>query len=103
MLGEPIKEKGFDLGDPMRNFCTDRLAQFEVKVVGPKDKGTMFFWAERPGEKCAEATVDDRNWHVSRLELEVNSIPDRRLVVKRPAETALGNEEKLPMDTAAVS
>lgn len=76
----------------MRNFCTDRLAQFEVKVAGPKDKGTMFFWAERAADKCAEATVDNRSWQVSRLELEVNSIPDRRLVVKRPAAAAGGSD-----------
>lgn len=70
------------MGDTKRNFCTEQRAQFEVNVRGPKDKGTMFFWAERPptadGNEAKAA-----EWRVNRLELEVGSIPDRRLVVRR--------------------
>lgn len=39
LLGEPIKENGFDLGDSQRNFCTDKQAKFEIKIKGPNDKG----------------------------------------------------------------
>lgn len=39
LLGEPIKEYGFDLADTNHNFCNEQQAQFEVNVKGPKDKG----------------------------------------------------------------
>lgn len=74
-LGEPIKETGFDLTDPQHNFCDGTNAQFEVSVKGPKDKGKMYFWAER-GENSKE-------WFVNRLEVELNSIPDKRLIVQK--------------------
>lgn len=38
MLGEPIKELGFDLGDSS-NFSDGQSAQFMVNVKGVKDKG----------------------------------------------------------------
>lgn len=73
-LGEPIKEIGFDLGDTERNYCDGKWAQFEVSVKGPKDKGTVYFWAQR---------ADDQQWIVNRLELELNSMPDKRLIVQK--------------------
>lgn len=82
LLGEPIKEHGFDLGKSQSNFCTTTAAQFEVKVRGPKDKGTMFFWADRDPIAVEQKTTSE--WNISRLELEVNSIPDRRMIVKKP-------------------
>lgn len=88
LLGEPIKENGFDLGDSRRNYCTSTAAQFEVKVSGPKDKGTMFFWANR--QPVAEEPSVDAGWTINRLELEVKSMPDRRLVVKKEEENVNG-------------
>lgn len=38
-LGEPIKQKGFRLGDS-NNFLTTEQAQFQVNVEGPNDKGS---------------------------------------------------------------
>lgn len=73
-LGEPIKEVGFDLADPEHNFCDGTKAQFEVRVRGPKDKGRMYFWAER---------ADSEGWIVKRLEVELKSVPDKRLIVKQ--------------------
>lgn len=73
-LGEPIKEHGFDLTDSEHNFCYGNKAQFEVSVKGPKDKGKMFFWAER---------AESKEWIVTRLELELKSIPDKRLIVQK--------------------
>lgn len=96
LLGEPIKESGFDLGDNSKNFCTDRHAQFEVKVKGAKAKGcpstialniiyhlfdfsflpqlgTMFFWADKD-------EVD--RWQINRLELELKGDSNKRLIVK---------------------
>lgn len=73
-LGEPIKEIGFDLADSQHNYCDGVKAQFEVSVKGPKDKGKMYFWAERD---------DSKVWTVNRLEIELNSIPDKRLIVQK--------------------
>lgn len=39
LLGEPIKEMGFDLSDERKNFCDGYKAHFEVAVKGPKDRG----------------------------------------------------------------
>lgn len=75
-MGEPIKETGFDLADPQHNFCDGTRAQFEVSVKGPKDKGKMYFWAER---------AESKEWFVNRLEVELNSIPDKRLIVQKPS------------------
>lgn len=98
-LGQPIKDTGFDLGDEQHNFCDGKNAQFEVSVkglfarqfnfsfrrtlrttclhtTGPKDKGTMYFWAERD---------ESEEWNVNRLELELKSIPDKRLIVLKPS------------------
>lgn len=102
LLGEPIREKGFDLGDTRRNYCDSNRAQFEVKVRGTKDKGTMYFWAEREAadvgvdaskvDAGAEAGPKSLVWRVKRLELEVSSVPDRRLVVvKRPTTDGNNN------------
>lgn len=75
-LGEPIKETGFDLTDSQHNYCDGKSAQFEVSVKGPKDKGKMYFWAER---------AESKEWIVNRLELELNSIRDKRLIVQKPS------------------
>lgn len=72
MMGEPIKEYGFKLEDK-ENFCDGKNAYFQVKVKGPNDKGKMFFWAER----------DESKWNVTRIELELSSQEDKRLLVKK--------------------
>lgn len=59
--------------DSEHNFCDGTMAQFEVSLKGPKDKAKMYFWAER---------ADSKEWIVKRLEVELNSIPDKRLVVE---------------------
>lgn len=38
LLGEPMKEHGFDLGDSKLNYCDKTQARFKVSVQGPKDK-----------------------------------------------------------------
>ncbi|XP_070508115.1 uncharacterized protein [Chironomus tepperi] len=70
LLGEPIKEVGLDVGEP--NFANSTGAHFEVKVKGSQNKGTMYFWADRP--------TDKDKWQISRLELEIQN-DDKRLVV----------------------
>ncbi|XP_017495079.1 PREDICTED: uncharacterized protein LOC108383209 [Rhagoletis zephyria] len=73
LLGEPIKEHGFDLSDS-KNFADGQQAQFEVHVKGANDKGKMFFWATRTPEE---------GWFLDRLELEVRSQPDKRFLIKK--------------------
>ncbi|KAJ6642229.1 hypothetical protein Bhyg_07176 [Pseudolycoriella hygida] len=77
-LGQPIKETGFDLSDSERNYCDGNKAHFEVSVKGPKDKGKMFFWAERK---------ETKEWFINRLEVEFDSVPGKRLVVQKSSQT----------------
>lgn len=72
LLGEPIKNMGFDVGDPQNN-CDGQNAHFEVAVKGSKERGKMIFSATRNEEK---------GWLVNSLALELKSQPDRRYIVK---------------------
>lgn len=78
LLGEPIRETGFDIGDP--NYANNLSAHFEVKVRGSQNSGTMYFWADRP--------TDNDKWQISRLELELKN-DDKRLLVVKPKENAM--------------
>ncbi|CAO1344376.1 unnamed protein product [Diamesa hyperborea] len=71
VLGEPIKDAGFDIGHP--NYADSEKAHFEVKVKGSKERGALFFWSER---------IDDK-WNITRAELELKNDPDKRLVIKK--------------------
>ncbi|XP_018795942.1 PREDICTED: uncharacterized protein LOC108973269 [Bactrocera latifrons] len=73
LLGEPIKELGFDLSNSS-NFSDGQIAQFMVHVKGVKDKGKMYFWANR---------TPDSGWFIDRLELELRSQPDKRFLIKK--------------------
>lgn len=74
LLGEPIKDLRIQVGDLSRNFTKGDQAQYEVPVSGSKQKGVIYFWAER--EKS------ENNWTVSRIELELKNDPYRRLLIK---------------------
>lgn len=79
LLGEPIKEiayGSFEYGKP--NFADDEQAYFEVKIKGPKARGTLFFWAKK--EK------DDKHWDVNRIEFQLGDDDSRRLNVVHSAE-----------------
>lgn len=41
-MGEPIKERGFDLTDTSKNFITENRCHFEISVKGTKNRGTNF-------------------------------------------------------------
>ncbi|XP_011196645.1 uncharacterized protein LOC105221388 [Zeugodacus cucurbitae] len=73
LLGEPIKELGFDLSDS-NNFSDGQNAHFMINVKGFKDKGKMYFWATRTTES---------GWFIDRLELELRSQPDKRFLIKK--------------------
>lgn len=78
LLGEPVKEGDFSLTNK-DNYCNDSKAHFEVNVKGPKQKGTMYFWANK------DETSD--KWNISRIELGLESEPDRRLLIKNVTES----------------
>lgn len=74
LLGEPIKAGNIDTGSTTGNVCDSTHAKLEVPVKGPKNKGTLFFWAER---------VDpEHKWNVYRMELGLKNDPNRRLLIK---------------------
>ncbi|XP_065369732.1 uncharacterized protein LOC135961994 [Calliphora vicina] len=72
LLGEPIKDMGFDIGDP-QNSCDGQHAHFEVSVKGSKERGKMLFSAIRN---------EETGWLVDTLELELKSQPDKRYLIK---------------------
>ncbi|XP_055320885.1 uncharacterized protein LOC129577576 [Sitodiplosis mosellana] len=74
LLGEPIKQKGFRLSDT-KNFLTSEQAQFQVNVEGPNDQGKMHLWA-------IPKANDDTNWSITRIELELDKHPEKRLLIK---------------------
>lgn len=74
ILGEPIKETSFEYGKP--NFVDDEKAYFEVKIKGPKAKGILFFWANKP--------KDAVHWDVSRVEFQLKDDDTKRLIIKKP-------------------
>lgn len=78
LLGEPIKDKGVNIGDS-ENYVDGFKAYFKVKIFGPKDSGVMYFWADRAEVK--------EPWILKRIELELKSQPDKRLVVKKEDES----------------
>lgn len=40
-------------------------------------KGILYYWANR----------EDKTWNLSRVELELKSQPDRRMIIKKPEAT----------------
>jgi cytochrome c oxidase assembly factor 1 len=83
LLGEPIKAGNIDLGDNAANCCNSAHAQLQIPVKGPKNKGTLFLWAEKvdPQEK----------WNVYRLELGLKNDLSRRLLIKNDSPSNNNN------------
>ncbi|KAJ8930976.1 hypothetical protein NQ314_016173 [Rhamnusium bicolor] len=74
LLGEPIKDKGIDIRNENKNYTKQNIASYEVPIVGSKQKGILYFSAER--ENC------DSSWIVNRIELELANDSTRRLLIK---------------------
>ncbi|XP_055374574.1 uncharacterized protein LOC129607552 [Condylostylus longicornis] len=72
LLGEPIRESGFELAGTKNWFKGGKIEQFEISVKGSKDKGTIFFDSDKT----------DEGWILKKLELEVKAHPDKRFLVK---------------------
>ncbi|XP_016991422.1 uncharacterized protein LOC108053325 [Drosophila rhopaloa] len=86
LLGEPIKESGFSLSNE-KNRCDVDKAQLQVAVQGPKDRGTVFFWA---------TNSKNEGWLIDRLELETKQHPNTRFLLKKPQNYALLSNEGDP-------
>ncbi|XP_017022081.1 cytochrome c oxidase assembly factor 1 homolog [Drosophila kikkawai] len=82
LLGMPIRETGFNLSNE-KNRCDADQAQLQVFVHGPKDKGTVYFWASNNEQK---------GWLIDRLELETKLHPNTRFLLKRPNYALVSNE-----------
>lgn len=78
LLGEPIKVGSIDIEDQEKNYTRLREAKYEVPVKGPKEKGTLHFWAKKEG--------DSDQWVVKRIELQLKRDASRRLVIRRDEE-----------------
>lgn len=74
LLGEPIKVGNVDIDNLEKNYTRQQEARYEVPVKGPKDRGTLFFRAKK---------LSDNQWVVSRIELQLKSDVNRRLVIKK--------------------
>ncbi|XP_023020420.1 cytochrome c oxidase assembly factor 1 homolog [Leptinotarsa decemlineata] len=78
LLGEPIKDLRIDVGNEKDNFTKGDFAQYKVPLKGSKQRGTLYFWAERD--------VNEK-WLVNRVELELKNIPDKRLLIKAMSDS----------------
>ncbi|KXJ76840.1 hypothetical protein RP20_CCG008835 [Aedes albopictus] len=74
LLGEPIKEMGFDIGEETKKYGEGKIEDFTLPVKGSQQRGKLHFWAERKDDK----------WNVTRAELELDSDASRRLVIRKP-------------------
>ncbi|XP_017115202.1 uncharacterized protein LOC108137806 [Drosophila elegans] len=86
LLGEPIRESGFSQSNE-KNRCDADQAQLQVAVQGPKDKGTVYFWATKS---------QNQGWLIDRLELETKQHPNTRFLLKKPQNYALLSNEGDP-------
>lgn len=74
LLGEPIKDMMIDVGNQDKNYAKENIAKYEIPVKGPKQRGTLHFWAERK--------KPESSWNVYRIELEMASDSSKRLLIK---------------------
>lgn len=97
LMGEPIKQLGFRVDDP-ENYMTTDDAQFYVNVKGPNDKGVCIstklvyvcldWWSFSftlifpIGRVFLWAKAINDTWKVTRIELELNKHPGKRLLIK---------------------
>lgn len=86
LLGEPIKESGFNLSNE-KNRCDEDKAQLQFHVQGPKDRGTVYFWA---------SNNQKQGWLIDRLELETRQNPNTRYLLKKPPNYSLVSSDGDP-------
>lgn len=74
LLGEPIKDKVLDVGDTEKNYTKDYSCHYEVPIKGTKEQGVLHYWAERKNT--------EEPFNLTRIELELDKEPNRRLLIK---------------------
>ncbi|XP_058835478.1 uncharacterized protein LOC131692443 [Topomyia yanbarensis] len=73
LLGEPIKDMGFDFGVESEKYGDGKIDGFAVPVKGSNQRGKYYFWADHQNDK----------WIITRAELELDKEPGRRLVIRK--------------------
>ena len=79
-LGQPILDGRIDLGDKIGNGSEGTKLWFTVPVRGPKSQGKMMYFVD-------EVNESDRKYKVTRVELELDHIKDKKLLVKKEQST----------------
>nr|XP_022324056.1 cytochrome c oxidase assembly factor 1 homolog [Crassostrea virginica] len=64
-LGKPIAPRRISYTDP-ENKLTDKEVCVKIPLVGPKDEGMMYTWAER-------ASLEDK-WVVNRVDISIRKL-----------------------------
>ncbi|CAG0886353.1 unnamed protein product [Darwinula stevensoni] len=72
VMDQPIWSGRVNLRDEF-NYANGLKAKIAIPVKGPKDRGTLYVWAERPDYKD--------EWTITRLELGLKSEPEKRLLI----------------------
>ncbi|KAM7299411.1 hypothetical protein ISCGN_019977 [Ixodes scapularis] len=73
LLGEPVRERNIDVGDSKSTTTRPYRARMKVPLSGSKQSGDLYLWAQR-------RTLQD-SWEVLRLELGLQTLKDKRLLV----------------------
>ena len=74
-LGQPIVEGYIDLGDTVGNNRDEKRIWYSVPVKGHKSSGKMTYYVR-------EDSSSDREYKVSRVELALDHIKDKILLIK---------------------
>lgn len=85
ILGSPIFDVSIDLENP-RNYIYNYSAHYEIPVVGLKQSGVLYFWANRTDRESA--------WELTKVELVVRA--ENIKVVIKDELTHTSNSQDTP-------
>ncbi|ENN78257.1 uncharacterized protein LOC109536437 [Dendroctonus ponderosae] len=74
LLGKPIRDGYINVGRSSENLIEGNKGHFTVPLKGQKQKGTMYLYTTKED--------NDVEWTLSRIELAVANLPDKKLIVK---------------------
>lgn len=75
-LGQPISGGRIDMRNKIGNDSKENKLRFTIPVKGSKSKGSMTYYVTKVDER-------ERNYKVSRVELDVDHITDKTLLIKK--------------------
>ncbi|XP_051157798.1 uncharacterized protein LOC127279472 [Leptopilina boulardi] len=76
LLGEPIKENFIKFNGSKDNGATKKFVWYTVPVEGSKSSGKLRYWVTRN-------TKGGMHFTVARIELAVDDLPDKILLIKQ--------------------